>query len=99
MSTMTDPQFQAVYEAIKDLWPGEGGLLGLDEVYRRVTKQGTPMTVEQFTTIVAALESNELIGLGGAGTSFGRPTFVNSEAIEVDGEQCINRVYRRRTWS
>ena len=92
---MRDPRYPEVVEAIVALWPGAGGLLGLDAVYGRVLARGTPMTAEQFAGMVDALANNDLIALGGTGPCGRGPLAVNSEAIAVQGERCINGVSPR----
>jgi hypothetical protein len=85
MTTRRNPDTSAVIAALRAVWPGEGGILALDELYGQVRSSGFAMDRERFAAIVADFEAGGLIGYGQAG-------FSNSEAIRVDGYQVIDWV-------
>jgi Ca2+-binding EF-hand superfamily protein len=85
MTTRRNPDTSAVIAALSAIWPGEGGKVALDELYRQVRSLGSAMDRERFAAIVADFEAGGLIG-------YGRVRYLNSAAIEVDGHQVIDWV-------
>ncbi len=75
----------AVIAALRAIWPGEGGIVALDELYGQVRSSGFAMDPERFAAIIADFEEGGLIG-------YGRAWYLNSEAIRADGNQVIDWV-------